>query len=133
MKKNIHSFVCRHVNNNNEKMEEEKRNHNNFFPYPSLVLNPLDFVLKLCGQKEYTKDAGGFMPGFAIYLLIEECEEVNAYVGKYIHTYTGENNEHLIGKRVRFTFQGLKGVGEKEFGEKEDVGDKMLMYKQYFV
>ena len=53
--------------------------------------------------------------------------------GKIYPYLYGENNEHLIGKRVRFTFEGLKGVGEKEFGEKEDVGDKMLMYKQYYV
>ena len=110
-------------------MEEEKRNHNNFFPYPTLVLNLLDFVLKLCGQKEYTKETGAFMPGFAIYLLVEECKEVDAYVGKYIHTYTGDNNEHLIGKRVRCTFKGLK----EDDGKKEDVGDKMMMYRSFRV
>ena len=104
-------------------MEEEIKNHNCFFPYPTLVCNPLNFVLKLVHQKEYKKEDGCLMPGFAIYLLIEASDEIDGYVGKYIHTFTGDNNEHLIGKRVRMTFKGLK----EDDGLKEDVGDKMIM------
>ena len=104
-------------------MEEEIKNHNCCFSYPVLVCNPLNFVLKLVHQKKYKKSDRCLMPGFAIYLLIEASDEMDGYVGKYIHTFTDYNNEHLIRKRVRMTFKGLKEDGRVN----EDVGDKMMM------
>ena len=91
-------------------MEEEIKNHENFFAYPMLVCNLLHFDLRLVHQKR-CENTGFMGTAFTIYLLIEACDETDWYVGKYIHTFTQICSERLIGKRVYFTFNGLK---EKE-------------------
>ena len=73
----------------------------------------------MVGQKQYF----GFAAGFAIYLLIEECDDWMDYAGMYIRTFTNDDNQHLMGKRVCLTFKGLV----EEDGKREDVSDKVMM------
>ena len=105
-------------------MEEEIKNHKNVFAYPMLVLNPLQFDLRLVHQKKYETKNGFFADGIAIYLLVEACNDTDWFIGKYIHTYTSICCKHLIGKRVYFTFEGLKEKKEQEEEEEEEEEDK---------
>ena len=97
---------------------KREKNHKHFFPYPMLVCNPLNFKLKLVDQKQYF----GFGAGFAVYFLIEECDDED-YVGMYIHSFTNDDNNHIMGKRVRLTFKGLI----EDDGKKEDVSNQVIM------
>ena len=68
-----------------------------FYAYPLLVCNPMGFDLKLIKQKYFCLGQDSYTLFFR-----------DIFTNTLVKTYTGDDCEEFIGKRVLSTFDGLK-------------------------